>query len=330
MRFLFLSVAFSVGMTMFPAWAIDLAQVEQELKGAGAVGWVHGAVGDRSLFVFTYRNPDNFFDYVDMSLTTQSAEVLAQLKSLGRHDRISVKGSFLDNPSPQKHIDATEITIVEKWNSGIETQPYDYDAKIPDELLSQSSAEFLVHAIGGGGKILVLEFKDQIVPVYVRKPELAQGLYRNDVVRVHYRIAKDPDRPTHLRIDDTAAQPIQVLDSILALHGKPADVEGALILFPQAPGIRFNVFAVQQVLRAGLKRQFTVLNFDNPEVFRQVREKLQTAWDQFPSEFDNGRNKLVHRKVHVRVKGIFHEIDPNQANAQILVDSPDQIEVLIK
>ncbi|MCB0411953.1 MAG: hypothetical protein KDD22_05465, partial [Bdellovibrionales bacterium] len=49
-------------VTSFSAQAVDLGQVEKDLKGEGALGWVHGADQDNQIFVFTVRNPENFFD----------------------------------------------------------------------------------------------------------------------------------------------------------------------------------------------------------------------------------------------------------------------------
>jgi len=121
------------------------------------------------------------------------------------------------------------------------------------------------------------------------------------------------------------SKPIQVLEPMQAQHGKSVTVEGALILFPKSPEIIFNVFAVQQLLRDGLNRQFTLVNFDDPDLFQKIREKLQKAWDQFPKDFVNGRNKLVSTKVRVKASGTVNVIDPNQANPQILLKSLDSV-----
>jgi hypothetical protein len=112
----------------------------------------------------------------------------------------------------------------------------------------------------------------------------------------------------------------------VALHGKPADLEGALVLFPQSPQVRFNVFAVLQELPGGLKRQFTLADFTSPAVFADIRAKLQAAWDAAPAAV-SGRNKLVSQSVRVRVKGTFNEVDTSQANVQILLDGPEAIDV---
>ena len=84
-----------------------------------------------------------------------------------------------------------------------------------------------------GGSILVVEHGDVVLPVYVRRPELTRDLARNDVVRLAYEIRREPERPVHLQLQDVE-RPVEVVESVMALHGQPASVEGALILFPKA------------------------------------------------------------------------------------------------
>jgi hypothetical protein len=320
-----------VGTVMFAssaAHAVDLQQIQAQLAGAGCDGWIHGSVSDRNLYVFTYRTPGNFFDYIEMSLVSFDPAILRQLANFSRNDEVLVKGKFMDNPSPQKHIMVSSVSMVKKFQPDYPVGPYQYQARIPDELLNLKRATVLVHAVGGDGKILVVEYKDQIVPIYVTKPELTQGLYRNDVIDVAIKIQTTPNRPTHLNVVDTDAVPLKVVDSIHALHGKPASVTGALILFPKSPEIKTNVFAVEQKLDNGLTRQFTLTNLNDMNVFMQILNKLQTAWDKYPSTYVNGRNKRVSTKLKVKATGTFNEIDPSQANAQIFLDSADKVEVL--
>jgi hypothetical protein len=205
---------------------------------------------------------------------------------------------------------------------------YEHEAKVPDELLNLDHATFLIHAVGGDGHIVVAEYKDVVMPIFVKNGDLTKNLFRGDVVQIHFKIQGYPNQPVHLNINEAAPQPIQVLDSIQAKNGKPASVEGALILFPKSEEIQFNVFAVQEQLQAGLSRQYTLVNFDNPDAFNQIRTKLQQAWDRHPGDYVNGRNKLVSKVIRVRATGTFNEVDPNQANAQILLASPDSIQIL--
>ena len=311
------------------ALAIDVQEFEKKLTSAeGVEGEVHGAAVPLSIYVFNYRNPTNFFDYLEMSLVSFDAEITRKLATLSRHDRVRIKGQFLLNPSPQKHITLSSLEVVKKYQSGYAVDPYHYEAKIPDEILHEDCVTFLVHAVHADGHVLVVEYKDAVMPIYVRNGELTKNLSRNDIVRLRYKIQQTPDRPAHLMLDETKGDAVRVVDSIVGLHGKPADFEGALVLFPQSPEVKFNVFAVLQELPHGLRRQFTLVNFDSPEAFAAIRLKLQQAWDRHPGKWVNGRNKLVNTVVRVRAKGSYNEVDPNQANAQILLKDVNAIEVI--
>jgi hypothetical protein len=309
------------------SFAVDLAQIETELKSAnGAVGWIHGSVEGQGLYVFTYRSTTNFFDFVEMSLTT--TVIQAKFATLSRHDQVRVKGSYLQIPVPQKHIDVTSIDLLKKYDSGYPSDPYQHQVQIPSGLLGQTSAIFEVHAVAAAGQILVVEFQDAILPIFVKNGALAKDLYRGDIVQLNYGIQAYPNQPVHLTLNETAAQPIKVLDSIKALDGKPASVQGALILFPKSPEITLNVFAVQANMQSNLQRQYTLVNFDDPQVFNDILKKCQAAWDRHGLDYVNGRNKLVSKKVQVKVTGTFNEQDPGQANAQILIKSANDVQVI--
>lgn len=312
-----------------PAFAIDWTQVEKDLNGEGAVGWVHGAVDELGLFVFTVRNPENFFDFGLMSLVTTDEKTKAFLETASRHDKIRVKGKFMDNPSPFHHVEVASLEMVKEYDSGHPTDPYEYNAKIPEDLLNRESARFLVHAIAEGGKILVVEYKDTTMPIFVRTPELTKDLYRGDAIELAFTIQRHPDHPTHIRVNARADTPIKVIESVKALHLTKADkVSGKLIMFPKSPEIIFNVFALYQQTEDGLNRQFTLVNFDDAEKFKAIRQALQDAWDKHPGEYVNGRNKLVSKNISVRVSGVYNVVDAGQANPQILLDSVDSIEIL--
>ena len=312
----------------FKAFAVDLTEVERQLTTTGVEGWIHGAVAQQGLYVFTYRNPTDFFDFVEMSLVSFKPELTNQLSALGRHDRVRVKGVFLDNPSPQKHIQVASIEMLKKYEPSPAMGSYSYEAKIPDELLQKRSGLFLVHAVGGDGHILVTEYKDAVVPIFVKNALLTQGLFRNDLVQLSFRIQQSPNQPTHLNLDERAPHPVQVIESIKEKHGTLTAIEGALILFPKSPEIIFNVFAVQQELPEGLSRQFTLVNFDDPAEFKRIRDALQAAWDKYPGASVNGRNKLVSTRIRVKASGTFNEVSPNQANPQILLKSLQSIEII--
>lgn len=314
--------------TAVPAAAIDLRQVEKELATTGAQGWIHGSLKDRQLFVFTYRNPENFFDYAELPLVGDDSMVVAKLASFKRHDKVLIKGTFLHNSSPQTHVLVTSVEMVKKYESAYPSDSFSYDSEVPRELLKQREGTFLVHAIAGDGHVLVLEYQGMVVPLVARNNERTRDLSRNDLVHVKYIVRRHPSRPVHLEIDEDAASPVKLMESIKNINGKPASLEGALVLFPKSPQIITNVFAVLQETRGGTNRQFTIVNFENAEVLKQAREKLQQAWDRHPGEYINGRNKLISKTLRVHVTGIFNQVDANQANPQILISSAEDVRII--
>lgn len=307
------------------------AKLERELNAGRAIeGEIHGAYPELDLYVFTYRNPENFFEFVEVSLIAPTTDLSTELAALRRHDRVRIAGQLLENRSQQPHVELTSLDVVSKYEASPAIPRYDYQASIPDDLRGKDNELFLVHAVIAGGAVLVVEHEDVVVPVYVGRPELTRDLARNDVVRLSYEIRSRPDRPVHLQLRDVE-RPVEVVESVTALHGKPASVEGSLVLFPKSPQVRFNVFAVLQELPGNAQRQFTLVNFDSPEIFETIRTKLQNAWDAAgPDSAVSGRNKLISTEVRVRATGTFNQIDANQANAQIVLAGPDSIEILTR
>ena len=311
---------------------IALPKLQEQLRTTGLVGEIHGSREDLALFVLTVRNPQNFFEYQHISLIAKTPETAADLSGLHRHDQVRVFGDFIENRSPQPHAEVTRLEIVRRYEPGTSMPDYSYETELPRDLPrdanGQGEATFLVHAVHAEGKILVLEYRDSIVPVFVRDGALTSGLYRNDLIRLAYRVQAEPQAPVHLRIRTDLPKPLELLESALAKHGKPADLTGALVLFPKSPQVSLDVYALHETIEGGATRQYTLVNFDSPDVFRAIREKLAAAWAQAPNEVRNGRNKLIHNRLRVRARGIFNCVDPNQANVQILLKSAEDLEVL--
>ncbi len=308
-----------------------LEQIQVALAGDGVEGEVHGVRPEESVFVFTWRNPNDFFDFLHLSLVPETTDVAAALSKYGRHDRVRLKGKLLDLRSPQPHIEVSSVELVRAWNPSFPAPRYDYEVSIPEDLPLRADgtgrATFLVHAVHGDGKIVVLEYKDAVIPVFFQDPSLTKNLYRNDVVEFSYRIKARPESPAHL-VPAPLPTPIKVLESALSKHLQPADLTGSLVLFPKSPQVSLDVYALHEEVSGGATRQYTLVNFDNPEVFKAIRAKCAEAWSKNPSEYRNGRNKLIHNSIKVRAKGLFNVVDPNQANVQILLNSADDLEIL--
>ena len=97
----FLALLISLVLAPLSARAVDVNQIEHDLGTTGVVGWIHGAVAERGIYVFTYRNPDDFFDYIEVSLVGMTSDMESRLATLGRHDKVRVKGKFLKNRVPR-------------------------------------------------------------------------------------------------------------------------------------------------------------------------------------------------------------------------------------
>jgi len=308
---------------------IDIDAVINMLRQGTLDGWVHGAVHDRGLYVFTYRRPSDFFTFADFPLIPTTQEMADKLARIKRHDAIRIKGRVVENAAPIRHVWLDELTILRPYVSDETPPPRGYATRIPDELTGKSELVGKVHAVANDGRILVIEYGDAVVPVFVADPTLTQDLYRNDKIRVGIIIPAKPPRPTHLWLATNRPRPLEVLERLVDRHGKPIDTEGALVRFPRSPQITLDVYALQVSDADGVTREYTLLNND-PTVFAAIGKKLADAWKSRPGEGLDGRNKLVNPAIRVRARGTFNIIDRNQANAQILLSSPDDLTITFR
>ncbi|NCN26856.1 hypothetical protein GW915_04710 [bacterium] len=308
----------------------DFKEIQRQLANEGLVVEVHSAVAQYGLYVATYRDRENFFNYVHMSMITRDQELKKVLSSLQRHDKIRITGKFADNDSPQKHIKLSNIEVLKKYEPTPGLPKHDYPENIPEELKAKNSARFLVHAVHADGKILVLEYKEMVVPIFVTRNELSRDLYRNDKIILNYVIQENPGRPTHLELDPNVENPIEVFDRIEDQNEKMATLQGELILFPKSPQVSFDVWALLQTDEFGIKTNYTIVNFEDMDKFKAIRDKMAAAWAKDPQNFVSGRNKLVHNKIEVKARGRLNVVDPNQANPQIMLDSADDLEIIVK
>lgn len=311
-----------------PPQTLNLQALGKELASGGLAGWVHGAVEDQSLYVFTYRDPKDFFTSIEFPIVPRDEKIRQQLRRLRRHDHVLVKGRFIENTSPLRHILVTELKPLQLWEKGASLPEYTYEASLPSALKGKNPIVAKVHAVAEEGRVLVIEYQDRILPVFVPDPASARALYRGDKIRLRYVIQERPGQPVHLRPDPKVKQPIRVLAPIKSRHGKKATLEGVLVQFPQSPQIRFDVYALQTLDRDGIVLDYTLVNFKNPETFQKIRQKLETVWKQHESHVVSGRNKLVNPKIRVRATGVLNIQAPNQANPQIVLDDEAAIRVI--
>jgi hypothetical protein len=311
----------------------DIPALARLLAQGQLSGRVHAAVHDRGLYVFTYyRNPKNVFVSANFPLKPGNDEVAQRLTTVGRHDAITIKGGFIENLAPIRHIRLDDFQVTKAYAADEVAPKRGLTTRIPEDLPNpgQARRELIgkVHAVADDGRILVIEYGDAVVPVFVPQPKLTAGLYRNDKVRVGFVIPKKPPRPQHLWLDTANPKPLEVLEALVDRHGKPFVGDGALVRYPKSPQLTSDVYALQMVDADNVSRDYTLLNFD-PTIFKAIREKLSAAWNSRPGQGVDGRNKLVNPSIRVRAKGTFNLVARNQANAQILLASPDDLTITL-
>jgi hypothetical protein len=304
---------------------LELTQLVRELENTGLIGEIHGAVGESQLFVLSVREVDDFFSHREFSLVARDSTTLDTLKQLKRHDRVCIQGKILNNPSPQSHIAVNSIQVIDSWSPSENLPAYSRKARIPAELSQKNNFVGKVHGISANGKILVVEYQDGVIPLFVTAPEYTQNLYRGDIVRLFYQIQPYPSQPTHLQLDTTVEKPLVVLDAIANWHDRSKILTGKLVKFPQSPQLNFDVYGIE-VDTQGIKRYFTLVNFDNLDEFTNIRALLAKIWDENRATAVSGRNMLLNPKVTIEARGIVNVVSPAQANPQILLDSTEQIQ----
>lgn len=308
-----------------PDQAIDMDCIEAQLKGEGLGGWVHASVDDQMVFVFTWRKPGSFFTNVQLPMFSEDPQILKELQALSRHDQVILKGEFFENEAPLNHIKVSEVEVVKAFTGP--SGDYEYDPTVMPEIVNNNKMIAKVHIVANGGRVLVVEKEDRVIPVFNKDPQLTKDLFRNDKIELHYQVRLLPQQPSHIQVDDSVNQPIRVLEKISKGHGEPFEITGSLVMFPKSPQIIFNVFAVREQDNDGIHRNYTVINFEDMDLFEQIRLKFQEAWDQATDSAEYDRNKFINRKIQVTVRGVKNLVSPEQANPQVVPSSIEDIDI---
>ncbi|HTL11894.1 MAG TPA: hypothetical protein VL588_05375 [Bdellovibrionota bacterium] len=312
---------------------LDYDQMLTALKGDGLQGEVHGAVEGQGLFVLTVRAPDDFFTHAEFPLVADQAAAAETLRHLSRHDIVKIKGDWVQNHAPIHHILVKEVVMVKKYETTPAMGHYDYQVQVPHDLGDSGTAVFKVHASAGEGHVLVVEYKDVILPVFVKdaaQAATAAALWRGDRIRLAYNVREYPEQPVHLEPNKTVADALTVVSRVQDLHGKPASVTGVLTQFPKSPQVMFDIYAIETTDADGLYTDYTLINFDDPAVFTAIRNKLGAAWAAHVASAKQSRNRWVNPQIRITATGIFNEVDPGQANPQILLKSASDVTLNIE
>ena len=312
----------SIGFFIFAVSCASAQTVEDNLRGDGVVAEIHGAPQDTGHYVATVRDPENFFKFEYYTLLGTAPEVKEVLGKIKRHDKVRMWGD-VETYGPQKHLILSRIVIETPFD--VELPKYerkaDFPASFPD---ADTPFRALIHAIVKDQGLLVVEYKDMVLPVRVPASVTLPDLYKGDIVEMKAKISAHPGNPSHLKVSEITQK-----EAIVNIHEKPIEKTGMLVKFPKSPQVKFDVFAVKEELPDGLSRQYTLINFENQELFAQIREKLGKIWDAGDqTQVKNGRNMLINPSVIVKAKGIGNVVDRGQANPQILLSSLDEIQLV--
>ncbi len=307
---------------------LNLTTLSQELTKTGLVGEIHGAVSSSQMYVLSVREPNNFFNFQHFSLIAVNEAIQKQLSAAKRHDQVCIQGQLINNISPQPHILVKSMKILEHW-SGLDSFPtYYWQKDIPDGLKQQNQLVGKVHTVQDHGRILVVEYEDAILPIFVPTPQLTESLYRGDIVRIHYQLQTNPQEPTHLQFNFTVEKPLEVLTAIADWQGKNQTLLGKLVKFPQSPQLKFDVYGIE-VMTQGIPHYFTLVNFEDFAEFENIREKLAKIWNAHPDTIQRGRNFLINPNITIEAQGKLNIASPNQANPQILLENSEKIRQIL-
>ncbi|MFN3649029.1 MAG: hypothetical protein ACK47B_05560 [Armatimonadota bacterium] len=309
---------------------VDLAELGRRLQADGLKGTIHGADPTTGAYVFTWWNPESFFESVRFSMVPASREVAAQLAPLERHQEVTLRGRLLEVPGTQPHLRVESLQPGKKWDPGVRaTVRAPEPPPLERALAGKSEIHALVHAVDPAGGMLLLEYAGHVVPVRVPEQDSLKAqagkLYRGDRVRARFRIAETPSRPLHLILDPQGGEALRVTDRIAEQHRKQRTLEGRLVLFPRSPVLNRSIWGVEVPGPDGLNRYYTLFNLEDLKDQDRTDAKLQSAW-RGTEGVEDARNKYLHTRVRVRARGTVQNPDPNQANPTLVVRS-DQVEV---
>lgn len=306
-----------------------LAALDSALRGAGARGYMHGAAGANHQYVFAFDHPvPGQILLPTFPMLTHVPEVLAALPDLRRHDAIRIRGQIITNGAPIPHIYVSELEVLAPWSDGSDLPPYQQQTKIPEALQGLSEIIVRVHAVMDQGRTLVVEYGDAIIPVFVTDTAVSKDLWRNDKILLRFVLKSSPQRPAHLL---PAARPdaIVVLERINAGHGLPTVRSGELVKFSKTPQVGLEVFAISQLDADGVRREFTLVNLEDPTVWAAIAAKAGKAWDEARATAVRDRSKLRNPKLWVTASGVLNEVAAEQGNPQVLLASEDDFTITV-
>jgi hypothetical protein len=295
---------------------------------AGLAGTIHGfpTADHGTTAVMSVRADNDFFNARQINLISQNESVSELLNTLKRNDGACIRGTIVPLGTEQIHVNVSEIAVLDLQNDPYpDLPPYEYRGPTAESLPPGGKLVARMHASAPG--MLLVEVVDRVMPLVVRNPaSIPADLYRFDTVEFSYDKAQSPGSPVHLVLNESLNPPIKITDSIRAQNGKQTRVVGYLALFPRSPLISRDTYAIN-VDQNGIQTSYTLVNFDNPEIFEKLQRALEQAWKSDTSKISRGRNYFLNGRVSVAIKGKLNMVSPSQANPQIIVDDFNALKI---
>jgi len=312
---------------------VGLDELAAQARGAGLRGAMHGASPGAGAFVFTWWDPKSFFANRNFPVIPADEAVAARLAELERHQQVVLRGDFLRPPGSQPHLRVTGVEPGEKWSPGVTpTETWRPPPPLERLLAGRERIAALVHATEADGSVLVIEYRDAVIPAVVpddaRIREQVRGLFRGDRIRLRFRLRQSERRPVHMVVEPGSPErpAVEVTDAIRDQHERERTLTGRLVLFPKSPVLRREIWGVEDRGPDGLHRYFTLANFRDAAEMDRIGAKARAAWEGRPGVLD-ARHKYVHLQVRVRASGSVSNPARNQANPT-LITRADRIEFL--
>ena len=323
----FFLIFFTFIFSAFAQTSMQVEELKEEIATTGVEGLMHGSLAQENKFVFTWSHPQHFFVRFNISLINNIDQnenflkIQEILKGLNRGDKVWVKGE-LEVKSDQPHIYLSDLKLIKKFDPGVDTQDgqHQRDHDIAAKLAGKTEVVAKIHAVSDSGKMVMVEYRDSVIPLIVKTPflPLTENLYRGDVVKLQFKIRQFPGSPIHLELFQHNQLPVvEMLAPIMDENEQTYTKSGRLTFFPKSPTINQDVWAVETIQEVAGEKfyvYYTIVNFEDVGELRRIGEKLKKAWDQFPGSVFQGRNNYISTKIQVTVKGLALVASRNQAN----------------
>lgn len=300
------------------------------LQTKGVTGLVHGNIPGAKMYVFVYDDP--IAGGERYSLIPKNDDVKKKIESLSRHQVVTIFGKLSPKGTPQQHIVVDDLKAEKPWEPKVtfkyKDQPYRSVEDLKTKLEGKSEINCEVHANLQDGKVLIVNYDGDVLPVHVTDPKCTNGLRSSDKIALRYTVRQHAEGPIHLALKNEGDKPpIKVLESILPFSESTDKFtkKGNLVWFPPSPLINREegVWGLEEKDSNGLKRTYSLFNLRNTDDVENINKLLKAEWDKKTDGFIRSTSRFIHPEIHIEVFGDIMHFTINQRNPLIDLDSKD-------